>query len=198
MKTVMRHGVGVVTGLAAMLVALGWPPVGHAAEIHISDPSEAPFLYTECYAADDLLHPGPAAHFGEDVCVDYEAVSDELVQFNDNPDGTTDVHWALFQHGTATVYVQVDNALLYQGPFRVEEIAQDVGDDADCVWTAFKGGDDQHTWLGACVDPFNGLDFLKYSLELLGETPFFYEALVSGPGTWCAFYSGGQQYGGCL
>lgn len=64
MKTAMRHGVGLVTGFAAMLVALGWSPAGHAAEIQINDPPEAPFLYTECYAAGDVLHPGPAAHFG--------------------------------------------------------------------------------------------------------------------------------------
>ena len=69
----------------------------------IDDPPEEPFLYRECYAAGDPDHPGPAAHFGEDVCVEYEGMSSHFVQYTDNDAGTTDVQWALFQVGTASV-----------------------------------------------------------------------------------------------
>lgn len=131
------------------------------------------------------------------MCVDFEAETSEVVQIGANEVGTTVVHWALFQHGKATVHSQFDNAILYEGPFWIEEIAEDIGDDADCVWTTFKGGDDRHTWTGACTDPFSGLDSLSYTLELNGDASFYYRALVDGPGNWCAFDSTGGQYGVC-
>ena len=191
MTTFRKYAGKLGIGLGAAVLLMGVPSLTVAEEINIYDPAETPFRYTECYSATDPMHPGPAAHFGEDVCVDYEATSSEVVQFNPNDLGTTDVHWALFQNGTASVHAQVDGVLLYDGPFRMEEIAQDLEDDADCVWTTFKGGDDQHTWTGACSE-LGSLDFLTYKLELYGETPFIYEAFVSGPGIWCAFDSGGQ------
>jgi hypothetical protein len=44
-----------------------------AAEFEINDPETAPFTYLVCYAVADAMNPGPAAHYGEDVCVDYVA-----------------------------------------------------------------------------------------------------------------------------
>lgn len=181
-----------------LMAALGWPHSAQASEIMLQESEDSPFIYSQCYAADDASHPGPAAYFGQDVCVTYEALNSGVIQVMNNDDGTTDVHWSIFQRGTATIRAQVGDAVLYQGPYRIEEVAQDYGNDADCLWTAAKGGDDAHAWIGLCADPYDSLELLTYTWELQGDVPFSYQAFVSGPGTWCSIDSQGGQYGpGC-
>ena len=197
MRLCFKHALKALCGAAALGLS-GILSSALAAEFPINDPESAPFNYAVCYAVADTMNPGPAAHYGEDVCVDYVAANGGIVQIVDNADGTTDLNWALFQHGTATITAQIDNAILYEGSFQAEEIAQDLGDDAGCLWQSIDGGDDQHAWLGNCEAPYGSLDQLTWKLEFHGETPFLYEAFVSGPGNWCAYDSNGQSHGpGC-
>lgn len=177
------------------LMAVAVPTPLSAEEFVISDPSFAPFAYTVCHAALDANNPGPAAHYGEDVCVDYVAISFAIVRTTDNADGSTDLSWQLFQNGTATVTSESFGDVLYEGPFQASEIAEDRGNDAGCLWSTEQGGDDAHAWLGNCASAAARLDQMNWHLEMYGDTPLFYEVYVSGPGNWCAFDSDGNLFG---
>lgn len=149
--------------------------------------ADEPFNLTQCYGTADFF-PGPAATFEQDVCVDYVAQNSETVRFNGD-----DVSWSLIQIGTATVTSTADGSELYSGPFEVEEIAKDYGNDAGCVWT-----DDQHAWIGLCTEFFTNLDFLNYNWKIAGASVYYFNASISAPGEWCySSKQGGATGPGC-
>lgn len=153
--------------------------------------ADEPFDFTQCYATTDWV-PGPAAEFGENVCVHYVALNSETVRVKDNKDGTTDVGWNLIQQGTATITSVTTGAVLYVGPFQVEEIGQDDGNDANCSTT------DGHAWLGKCGGSiYSTLDYALYQWKITGNKVYFFKLTVKGPGMYC-YDAKGVAYGpGC-
>ena len=150
--------------------------------------SDEPFDYWQSYFTAGFF-PGPAETFGEDVDVHYEALNSETVRLS--KDG--DVDWALTQHGTATVYAQDDNEVLYSGPFQVEEVARDDGGDAGCLWV-----DGQHAWAGNCSAFFTNLDFLQYNWKITGNSVYYFNGSIKGAGNWCySSKQGGEVGPGC-
>lgn len=135
--------------------------------------SDEPFYWEECYETDGWI-PGPAAKYGENVCLEYFAMNDEVVRFKPNGD----VSWTLTQHGTAYIYAQDDGELLDTGVFSVQEVARDYGGDANCV-----GSDGQHAWLGKCTALWSNLDFAEYHWKISGI--YFFDITVRGPGEYC-------------
>jgi hypothetical protein len=151
-----------------------------------------PFDYWQCYDVNNPYFPGPAAEFGQNVCVHYLAMNSETVRHKTNKDGSKDVGWNLIQQGTALIYDTAHN-LLYDGPFQVEEIAQDDNNDAECVWT-----DGQHAWIGICKQFFSNLDFLIYQWKITGNKVYFFKATIKEPGMWCYSDTRGSSLGpGC-
>lgn len=148
--------------------------------------SNEPFDFWQCYSQ-SAWFPGPAATFGQDVCVHYVARNSETVRFHGNA-----VAWSLIQHGTATV---LDNhgVVLYSGPFQVEEIAKDYDGDADCVWS-----DGKHAWIGICQNLYGGMDFLNYNWKITGAAVYYFNLSISAPGQWCFSSKQGGVWGpGC-
>jgi hypothetical protein len=104
-----------------------------------------------------------------------------------------DVAWSLVQVGTATVYALDDDEVLYRGPFQVEEVARDIGGDADCLWI-----DGQHAWAGNCEVLKTKLDFLEYHWKITGASVYTFDASIRGPGNWCYSSTQGGEVGpGC-
>lgn len=147
-----------------------------------------PFEFWQCYATGDFF-PGPAETFGEDVCVFYQALNKENVTVEANGD----VSWILQQKGTATIYAQDDQEILFEGNFKVEEIARDIGGDAECLWV-----DGEHAWIGICKHLFTGLDFLEYHWKIQGASVYYFDATIRSPGAWCYSSKQGGAIGpGC-
>jgi hypothetical protein len=132
--------------------------------------------------------PGPAATFGEDVDVHYESMNSSTVRIKGD-----DVKWTLTQHGTATVTALDDGEVLYSGPFQVEEVARDIGGDANCLWE-----DGQHAWAGNCDALKTKLDFLEYHWKITGASVYTFDASIKGQGNWCySSTQGGEDGPGC-
>jgi len=151
--------------------------------------ADEPFDFWQCYKTSSYF-PGPAATFGEDVCVHYLAMNSETVRIKGS-----DVEWSLIQHGTATIYAQDDNTVLYQGPFQVEEKGRDYNGDARCLWV-----DGRHAWLGICdyAGFFANLDFAEYHWKIAGNSIYYFQVTISAPGVWCYSSKQGGSWGpGC-
>ncbi|MDH4135828.1 MAG: hypothetical protein OEW09_03795 [Anaerolineae bacterium] len=171
--------------LAIPSAAIAGGPGGNGTQVYRF--SNEPFTLTQCYSTTGFF-PGPAATFGEDVCVDYVAKNSETVRVKGD-----NVSWALIQIGTATVWAQDDSEILYTGPFQVEEIARDIGGDADCLWV-----DGQRAWIGNCKNLYSGMDFLNYSWKITGASVYYYNLSISAPGMWCFSSKQGGKFGpGC-
>jgi hypothetical protein len=185
---------------AVILLTVTWLQTLRAETYRIVDTEQKPFVYSECYRASDSLGPGPAAYFGQNVCVDYSATGWGEVRVVDKSDGTRDVHWTRRQHGTAAVYGQREAAILYEGYFQIEETADDWGNDAGCLGrTDRKDGDKKRVWAGNCDALDRGIDFLSLSWQNTDGPYFSYELSVIEPGLWCAIDSEGGAYGpGCF
>lgn len=195
MRTFAAKSVVKPATVLALLFGVNWPSVGLADEVIFNDSSNSPLTYRECYAASDPAHPGPAAYFGEDICIDYQATGTNAIQRTAHVDGTNDVEWILHQSGTASIWAQSNGAPLFDGFFQVAEIGRDLGDDGDCIWSALDGGDDQRAWSGACAVLVGAVDFLERKWELHGDQTYYYETIIAGPNTWCVFDSEGGVYG---
>lgn len=138
---------------------------------------DEPFTWDETHIFGDQF-PGAAEKFGEDVHVHYEALNSETVRVKANGD----VEWTLIQHGTATITAVDDGALLYEGPFQVEEIARDIGGDAGCLAA------DGHAWLGKCSDSgllYTNLDFAQYNWKITGNSVDSFSITIRGAGNYC-------------
>ncbi len=136
--------------------------------------SNEPFVWDETHVLGDQF-PGAAEKFGEDVYVHYVAMNAETVRVKANGD----VSWTLTQQGTATVTAVDDGALLYEGPFQVEEIARDDGGDAGCL------ASDGHAWLGNCTAMWNNLDFAQYNWKITGNSVDTFNITIRGAGNYC-------------
>lgn len=189
---------GLIAGFLVISIGAGWSGTAVAEEIRIFDPPDRPHRFKQCYSLSDPYHPGPAAHFGEDVCVEYEAVNCGLAEVKHNDDGTDDVDWHIWQAGTAQIYAASDDELLYDGPFSIEEVGRDLGGDADCISSEPSAQGGLRVWTGACANIFDNLDLLLYRWKIEGDQSYLYEATIGHPGTWCSFDREGRKYGpGC-
>lgn len=185
----MKHTALGILAIAAMFLVIS--PTIALAQTNVYRFSDEPFDFTRCYKTTDWI-PGPAAEFGQNVCVHYQALNSETVRIKINKDGSTDLGWNLIQQGTATITSQSSGEVLYIGPFQVEEIAQDDGNDAGCVWT-----DGQHAWGGLCSGFYSTLDYLTYQWKITGNSVYFFKVTIRGPGNYC-YDAKGVQYGpGC-
>ena len=135
---------------------------------------DEPFVWDELHVLGDQF-PGAAEKFGEDVYVHYEALNSETVRVKANGD----VEWTLLQHGTATITAVDDGELLFEGPFKVEEIVRDDGGDALCL------ASDGHAWLGKCVEWWNYVDFARYHWKIAGNSIEYFSITIDGAGNWC-------------
>lgn len=133
-----------------------------------------PFVWDEIHELGTQF-PGAAEKFGENVNVHYEALNAETVRVKENGD----VEWTLTQQGTATVTAVDGGALLYEGPFQVEEIARDDGGDAGCL------ADDGHAWLGNCSSLWSNLDFAQYNWKITGNSVDTFNITIRGAGNYC-------------
>ncbi len=162
---------------------------------------DSPFDYTQCYSLGDDFE-GPADYFGVNVCVHYEALNTVTTRIRMNKDGTEDVGWTLTQNGTATITSNPPNLAvdpLYVGPFHVEEVGQDDGNDAGCVGVV-TGSGEPVAWLGKCGgNRYTTLDFMRYHWKITGNKVYFYEFRVTDPGQYCFLDDRGVvwDYGGC-
>ena len=156
--------------------------------------SDEPFNYNQCYTTNGFF-PGPAATFGQDVCVNYVAQNAETVRVGEN----SGISWSLTQHGTATVTASTvvnSGQVLYEGPFQVQEIARDPDGDATSCLTA-----DHHAYIGHCswTDFSTNLDFLRYNWMITGNSIYSFNATINGAGNWCYSSKQGGVFGpGCL
>lgn len=154
---------------------------------------EEGFTYTRCHAVSDPL-PGPAAAFGQDVCVDYEVMVSEAVSIISRTDGTADADWQASQRGAATIRAQGDDAVLATGFIQSEEVAEDLGNDASCL---SSGDGTTHASVATCI--LGRLDRFMYFWEFSGDALYSLEATGSAEGDWCALDSRGQEFGpGCF
>ncbi len=163
--------------------------------IQFSDPD---FAYTRCYALTDAI-PGPAAAFGEDVCVDYETMNLEAVLLYPTGVGPSDVEWTVSQQGTATVHARLDNAVLGSGFVVIKERGQDLGDDAQCLWSPVPGDVPDHASLSTCAAGIANLDGFSYSWDISGDLFYSFQVAGAAPGSWCGGDSRGEEFGpGCV
>jgi len=167
----------VLMGGAATAIMLGASAVsvlaaGNGAQVYRF--ANEPFVWDETHELGTQF-PGAAEKFGEDVAVHYEAMNAETVRVKVNGD----VEWTLTQHGTATITALDDEALLYEGPFQVEEIARDNGGDAGCL------ANDGHAWLGNCSALWSNLDFAQYNWKITGNSVDTFNITIKGAGNYC-------------
>ena len=142
-----------------------------------------PFNYKQCYTTGGFF-PGPAATFGQDVCVQYTANNSETVRYQSG-----NVEWSLIQIGTATVTSQNTGDVLYQGPFQVQEHARDLGDNAGCTTS------DHHAYLGHCTSAYTNLDWLRYNWSITGNSVYDFTLTISSPGQYCFNSPQGGEFG---
>jgi hypothetical protein len=153
--------------------------------------SNEPFVFDQCYSLaapfPPFGGPGPALTFGQDVCVHYVAMNSETVRVD-----AGDVSWSLIQHGIATVQAVNGGTVLYRGPFQVEEVARDIGGDANCLAA------DGHAWIGNCTALYTKMDRLSYHWKVTGASIYYFDLSISAPGQWCASSKQGGELGpGC-
>jgi hypothetical protein len=69
--------------------------------------------------------------------------------------------------------------VLYVGPFQVEEIGQDDGNDAGCV-----GGTPEQpvAWFGKCTDAYGSLEFMNYQWKITGSKVYFFKTIIKDGG----------------
>jgi hypothetical protein len=171
---------GFLMTLAVALMA--WPNTS-SARTEIYRLVDDPFTLEQCYYLGDWLE-GPARYFDTDVCVQYDALNTVTTRIKTNNDGSEDVGWTLTQKGTATIRDAMTDEILYVGPFHVEEVGQDDGNDADCLGTASNG--DPVAWLGKCgTNIWSTLDFARYHWKITGNKIYFYEFRANAPGEFC-------------
>ena len=175
----------ILVGSAASAIMLGAMvipafAVGNGAQVYRF--ANEPFVWDETHVLGSWF-PGASEKFGESVNVHYEALNAETVRYVKNGD----VEWTLTQHGTATITAVDDGALLYEGPFQVEEIARDDGGDANCSTS------DGHAWLGKCSQWWNYVDFAQYNWKITGNSVDTFNITVKGAGNWC--YGGIHENG---
>lgn len=185
-----------ITIAAAGFAAMFYASVAGAAEIYQS--SGKPLSYTRCYGLADAM-PGPAAAFGEDVCVEHVALERGHVIVLPAADGGSRVQWILSQQGQAKIVSQSSGASLAIGRLRIMENGEDLGSDAGCLWSPDGTGAATHASVGACTGDLANLDIFSLYWEFLGETIFRFQASGATPGSWCGLDSTGGQFGpSCL
>ncbi len=169
-----------------------------AAPVLADDPGthEMMVSFERCYEVSSEL-PGPALAYDEDVCVAYEGSSRQMLYTSAFEGGAEAVQWTLVQEGTATVSATSDGAVLDTVFFRIEEVAEDLGNDAGCLWTEAGTPEVQRASVEVCAGGLENLEQFSYSAELIGET--LHRLHASGhAGSWCASADDGTSFGpGC-
>jgi hypothetical protein len=174
-----------------------------------------------CFFKDHPLNPGPAATFNQNVCVKYLGENSQTIRYKS---ATGDVGWNRIIQGTAIVVpwdgvgpemasmsfaakvlgIPMQNPGLI-GPeqsynFKVEEVGQDDGGDAQCMTS------EGHPWydpsmnprasVDTCLNP-PSLDYLMYHWKINGNSVYFYKINVKD-GSWCQQDTRGIPIGDCV
>ena len=189
----VANGFGCLALVFGISVAIVLP--GRAAETMAHHFVDEHISYSTCYSVADPYFPGPAARFGEDVCVEYDGIGSELTEITTAADGSKDVTWRLTQRGTARVYAQSNQALLHTGEFELEEVAEDLGNDAGCLSAAAEPDVAMHASMSRCTDFENALDGLSHFIGFSDETGFAYVLSINEVGGWCYSDTLGQYLG---
>ena len=201
--------------LFAALLVVGLP-LSALAGTQVYHFKDEPVDFCQAYSVDDTI-PGPAAEFGQSVWVCYVGTRHSTVRVKTNKDGTTDVGWNSVITGDVTItpgqggdyFVSAvtlrapvvlspkpSGDILFQGNLQVEEVAQDDGNDGECLQAGNRAmfgiqGGVQGAAYG-CFNPGN-VDYLMHHWKINGNSVFFFKYTIKD-GVYCFEDTRGTSY----